>query len=364
MSRIELVALALDDQEVEESLAAVRRVMERGWFVLGPEVTAFEEELALACGTDHAVGVASGTDALTLGMQALGIGSGDEVIVPAFTAFPTAVAVLQAGATPVLVDVGTDRPHLDLEAARSAITPRTRAVVLVHLYGIPADVGPWVELASDAGIHLIEDCAQAQGATLPDGRPVGSAGVFGAFSFYPTKNLGALGDGGALVTGDPRIAEEVRAWRSHGERGTRYRHELPARNSRLDDLQAAVLRLRLAALPEVVARTRALSDRYAASLPASLSYSHHGSGGAPHLAVVRVADPTAFSAHLAERSIATGRHYPLALDAQPALAAVPRCPAPRAAAWAASCVSLPLHRHLEPDDIDRVVAAIEDAPGR
>jgi dTDP-3-amino-3,4,6-trideoxy-alpha-D-glucose transaminase len=358
VTAIPLVDLALEPAEVDAALAAMRRVMERGWFVLGPEVRAFEEELAAATDVAAAVGVASGTDAITLGLRALGIGPGDEVVVPAFTAFPTAVAVMEAGATPVLADVDADRPHLSLDAALAAITPRTKAVILVHLYGIAADVRPFADALADRGIHLVEDCAQAQGALLPDGRPVGSAGAFGILSFYPTKNLGALGDGGAVVTQDTALAAEVQAWRSHGERHERYRHDLPARNSRLDDIQAAVLRLRLAALPTHLDRTRALSARYAAGLAGVLPYAAHGAAGAPHLAVVRTGDPAALAADLAAHEIASGRHYPYPLGAQPALAEVPRAATPNAEAWAAECVSLPLHPRLAEADVDRVVSAV------
>lgn len=358
MTPINLVELALDPAETDEVLGAMRAVLERGWFVLGPEVRSFEEELATAGQVAEAVGVASGTDALTLGLLGLGIGPGDEVIVPAFTAFPTAVAVLQAGATPVLADVRADQPHLAPDAALAQVTDRTRAVILVHLYGIAADVVPWLDTLGPRSIHLIEDCAQAQGAVLPDGRPVGSAGAFGALSFYPTKNLAGLGDGGALVTSDTALAQEVRAWRSHGERAVRYRHELPARNSRLDDLQAAALRIRLAALPARVERARAISERYAAGLDGLLPYAAHGSSGAPHLAVVRCPDPESLIAHLAAHEIASGRHYPYPLDVQPALSELATSPTPNAHDWASSCVSLPLHRRLSEDDVDRVVAAV------
>lgn len=356
---IAFVDLALRGEELEGALAGMRAVLERGWFILGPEVSAFESELAAAAGRAHAVGVASGTDALTLGLRAMGIGAGGEVIVPAMTAFPTAVAVLQAGATPVLVDVEPEQPFLDLDLVLAAITERTRAVILVHLYGRAADAGAFAAALGERSIALIEDCAQAQGASLPDGRPVGSAGAFAALSFYPTKNLAAVGDGGALLTDDTALADEVRAWRSHGERTARYLHVLPAGNSRLDDLQASILRPRLRALPPHVSRRRELSRRYEETLPARARYVAHGTGGAPHLAVIRCQERDQLAEGLRLVGIATGVHYPRPLQDQPALAAAPRAGSlDQAAAWAAECLSLPLHDQLSNDDIDTVVEEV------
>ena len=359
MTAIPLVDLRLQGDELEEATAAIRAVLERGWFILGPEVEAFETELAAATGVRHAAGVGSGTDALILTLRALGVGHGDEVIVPAFTAFPTAAAVLEVGAKPVLVDVGEDTPLIDAASIDAAITGRTRAVIAVHLYGCVADVEA-IRAAVPGHIALIEDCAQAQGALLPSGAAVGTAGDAATFSFYPTKNLGALGDGGAVVSDDDELIAEVRAWRSHGERQQRYRHELPARNSRLDDLQAAVLRLRLASLPRRVERRREISGRYAASLPAELAYVGHGEGGAPHLAVIALEGRDALAASLAEAGVGTGVHYPLSLDQQPALAEIVRGQRmPQARRWARWVLSLPLHDHLTDDEVARVIESVE-----
>jgi dTDP-3-amino-2,3,6-trideoxy-4-keto-D-glucose/dTDP-3-amino-3,4,6-trideoxy-alpha-D-glucose/dTDP-2,6-dideoxy-D-kanosamine transaminase len=234
-------------------------------------------------------------------------------------------------------------------------------VIVVHLYGIAADATRFVDAFTPRGVAVVEDCAQAQGATLPKGHPVGSVGAFGAYSFYPTKNLGALGDGGAVVTNDETLADEVRAWRSHGERAERYLHELPARNSRLDDIQAAALRIRLRGLDGEIGRRRAISYRYESGFGAKVRYASHGEGGAPHLAVIRVDDPEAVAAALNAQGIDTGRHYPRALADQPALAHVPIADAVASRAWAASCLSLPLHRRLTDDDVDRVVDAVLDA---
>jgi dTDP-4-amino-4,6-dideoxygalactose transaminase len=356
---IRLVDLRVTPGHIGEELDAVRRVLERGWFVLGPEVTAFEAALARSTGVAHAVGVGSGTDALILGLRALGIGPGDDVIVPSFTAFPTAAAVLEVGARPLLVDVEADRPLLDLNAAAAARSARTKAVILVHLYGVTADTQAFVDVFGRAGIHVVEDVAQAHGARLADGRPAGSVGVFGALSFYPTKNLGAAGDAGAVVTSDDALAAGVSAWRSHGEVRERYVHELPARNSRLDDLQAALLHLRLADFDHAIARRRELSGMYERGLPAGLRYTDHGAGGAPHLAVVRSAHRESLADALAAVDIQTGRHYPRPLHEQPALKDVALAtPAPNATGWAAECLSLPLHLGLSDFDVARVIRAV------
>lgn len=339
----------------------MRRVLERGWFVLGPEVDEFESELAVASGADHAVTLASGTDALIFGLRSIGVVSGDEVIIPDVTAFPTAAAVLEAQGTPVLVDVEPHRPLLDLERALDAVTPRTKAVVVVHLYGVCADVAAFREAFGAHDIAVVEDCAQAQGATLPTGEPVGTVGTFGALSFYPTKNLGAAGDGGAVITNDGHLADELRAWRAHGERGERYWHELPARNSRLDELHAAILRLRLLDLDSTVAVKRSLSDRYGASLDEAVRYVSHGVGGAPHLAVVRVERRDEVARRLAERGIGTGVHYPHPLSDQPALSGrASTTETPNARLWAAECLTLPLHPRLSADDVDIVASTLNE----
>ncbi|MDP9072883.1 MAG: DegT/DnrJ/EryC1/StrS family aminotransferase, partial [Actinomycetota bacterium] len=340
MTDIPLVDLSMGTDEVQQILPRLERVLRRGWFVLGPEVRAFEEELAQSAGRAHAIGVGSGTDALILVLRALGIGAGDEVVVPDFTAFPTVAAVIEAGATPVLVDVEATRPLLDLAATLQAVTPRTRAVILVHLYGICADATRFARALGPLGVTLIEDCAQAQGATLPSGAPVGSAGQAATFSFYPTKNLGAVGDAGAVVTDEIALADEIRALRSHGERGIRYRHEIAARNSRLDDIQAVVLGYRMRSLSSVVERRRVVSELYDRKLPVGM-YVSHGPGDAPHLAVALSDRRDELSTYLNTLGIATGCHYPLPVSAQPAMAGGAERPAahptPNASSWAARC---------------------------
>lgn len=367
MASIPFVDLRPSQEVLHRQLEVAASVLASGELVLGPNVSAFEEELAHATTTGGTVGVACGTDALALGLRALGVGRGDEVIVPAFGAFATAAAVLDAGATPVLVDVGRDRPLADLDAALDAVGHRTAAVVIVHLFGAVADAPTWIEAFDPLGVPVIEDCAQAQGAVLPDGSPVGSAGRFGAFSFYPTKNLGAAGDGGAVASNDLALLAEVRAWRSHGEREHRGTHHLPARNSRLDEIQAALLRLQLPDLPGAVRRRRELSARYRDHLGAHLPYADHGDGGAPHLSVVQVSDPPAVAAALAAAGIGTGRHYPSALPDQPALAGRAKlapCGATNARRWAQTCLSLPLRPQLRDADVDHVGQRLLEATRR
>ncbi|RPJ76211.1 MAG: DegT/DnrJ/EryC1/StrS family aminotransferase, partial [Acidobacteria bacterium] len=240
--------------------AAMRRVLDRGWFVLGPEVQAFEDAFARATGAAHAVGVGTGTDAIALVLRALGIGRGDEVITSPLSAAYTALAVMMVGARPVFADLDPRRLTLDPTAVEAAIGPDTAAILPVHLYGQPADMNSLAAVAERHGLAIVEDCCQAHLATA-SGRPVGSFGVAGAYSFYPTKNLGALGDGGAITTDDLRLAERLRRLRNGGQTD-RYHHADPGINSRLDDIQAAILGARLPRLEEWTARRRALAAMY------------------------------------------------------------------------------------------------------
>jgi hypothetical protein len=233
--------------DAAEIRQAIERVLTRGWFILGPEVEAFEVEFAVACGTKHAVGVANGTDAIALALRAAGVKPGDEVIVPAMTAAFTGLAVVAAGAIPVMADVDPRTLTLDARACADAITPRTRAIVPVHLYGQAADMLEIMTVADRHRLVVIEDCCQAHMATC-NGLPVGTIGAAGAFSFYPTKNLGALGDGGAVITSDGALADRVRLLRNGGQTN-RNLHAVAGVNSRLDELQAAILRVRLPNLP-------------------------------------------------------------------------------------------------------------------
>jgi dTDP-4-amino-4,6-dideoxygalactose transaminase len=349
-----------DEDDVRE---AVARVVRSGWYVLGPEVEAFEREFAGASGAPHAVGVANGTDAIALLLRAAGVGPGDEVVVPALTAPFTALAVTAIGARPVFADVDPRRLTLDPAACEAALTPRTRAIVPVHLYGQPADVPALEALAARRGVALVEDCCQAHLATCA-GVPVGTRGVGGAFSFYPTKNLGALGDGGAIVTCDAVVAETVRRLRNGG-RADRDRHVLPGVNSRLDEMQAAVLRARLTRLGAWTARRRELAAAYRRALhPAVRVVPECDPGHVQHLFVVRSRTREALMAHLAAGGVEALVHYPVPLTAQAAFAAWPAAPCPAAAEAAGEVLSLPLHPRLPEADVARVAALVNEAHSR
>ena len=338
---------------------AIDRVIARGWFVLGPEVEAFETEFAAASGARFAVGVGNGTDAIALLLRAHGIGPGDEVIVPAMTAAFTALAVLAAGARPVIVDVERETLTIDPAAAAAAVTARTRAIVPVHLYGQAANMDAIGALASRHGLAVIEDCCQAHLATAA-GRPVGTTTGGGAFSFYPTKNLGALGDGGAVVTSDAEIAARVRRLRNGGQR-ERYNHVEAGVNSRLDEMQAAVLRARLPLLRGWTERRRALAAAYRAQLPAGVTpVAQRDAGHVYHLFAVRCADRDRLRASLAGAGIETLIHYPVALPEQPAFAGCTPAACPEAAAAASALLSLPLHPGLRDEDVERVAAAVRE----
>jgi len=294
--------------------AAVQRVLESGWYVLGREVAAFEEEFAAFCGVRYAVGVASGTEALQLALVALGIGSGDEVITVANAGVPGTVAILLAGARPVFVDVEVGSHNLDPDRLEAAITPRTRAVMPVHLFGRPAALDPILEIARRYHLPVVEDCAQAHGAHY-QGRRVGTYGDLACFSFYPTKNLGCFGDGGMVITDDEPLAARLRQLRAYGW-GRKYYSELPGgTNSRLDEVQAAILR---AKLPHLEAWNRARQERarwydqLLAGSPASTPTAPpSGEEHVYHLYVVRCPRRDALQSHLRAQGIGTDVHYPL-----------------------------------------------------
>jgi dTDP-3-amino-3,4,6-trideoxy-alpha-D-glucose transaminase len=340
-----------------EIAQALDRVLARGWFVLGPEVEAFEAEFAAACGAAHAVGVASGTDAIALALRALDVGPGDEVIVPAMTAAFTALAVTSVGAVPVIVDVDPQTLTIDAAACEAAVSTRTRAVVPVHLYGQPAGTAPLLALASRHALAVVEDCCQAHLAT-DAGVPVGTRSAAGAFSFYPTKNLAALGDGGALVTNDPALADRVRRLRNGGQAG-RYNHVEAGVNSRLDELQAAVLRVRLARLDQATAARRELAAVYRRRLGSGVTaIAERDSGHVYHLFPVRSARRDALMSFLAEHGIETLVHYPVPLSSQPAFARYDPQACPVAGTAAAELLSLPLNPRLSKEDVTRVAETV------
>jgi dTDP-4-amino-4,6-dideoxygalactose transaminase len=341
--------------------AAVARVLAGGWYILGPEVAAFEAEFAAWLGVDHAVGVASGTDAVLLALRALGVGPGDEVITVAHTAVATVAAIELAGATPRLVDIDPATYTLDPARLAAAITPRTRAIVPVHLYGAPADMDAVLAVARAHGLLVVEDCAQAHGARYR-GRMVGTLGDAAAFSFYPTKNLGALGDGGAVATHRPEVAEQLRLLRQYGWR-ERYVSDVAGHNSRLDELQATILRVRLRHLDAENETRRRLAARYDAALTGlSIARPTARPGDCPvyHLYVIRTAERDALAAHLREKGIGTGVHYPVPVHRQPAYAHLGYGPGslPATEAAAAEVLSLPMYPDLAEEAVDGVAVAI------
>lgn len=345
-------------EDAPQIAAAIARVIDAGWFVLGPEVEAFETEFAAACGARFAVGVGNGTDGITLALRALDIGAGDEVIVPAMTAAFTALAVIACGAIPRIVDVEPDTLTLDPAACESAVSSNTKAIVPVHLYGQAADMTAIRAIANRHNLAIVEDCCQAHLAT-ENGVPVGTRSQAAVFSFYPTKNLGALGDGGAVITGDEALAARLRRLRNGGQRD-RYHHVEAGVNSRLDEMQAAILRARLPFLSAWTARRRDLAAEYRRRLPqAAQPIRERDTGHVYHLFPVRLTRRDELSAHLKRAGIGTLIHYPVALSAQEAFAAYQPDECPVASAAAATLLSLPLHPRLTDADVARVTREID-----
>ncbi len=345
--------------------AAIQRVLGRADFILGEDLRRFEEEFAGFCGTGFAFGCASGTDALHLACRALDIGPGDEVIVPAFTFVATALGVSLTGARPVLVDADPQTALLDLAAVEAAITPETRAIMPVHLYGQCVDMDPLLDLAASAGVHVIEDAAQAHGARYR-GKRAGSLGTLGCFSFYPGKNLGAYGDGGAVTTGDPALAEKLTLLRNWGSR-KKYHHEEMGLNSRLDTLQAAVLRVKLRYLDQWNAARRERAGEYDRALGgiAGVELTATAADSVYHLYVVRVADRDAVLGRLHQAGIQAGIHYPFAVHELGAYRwlGYETGSFPVAENWARRCLSLPIYAELPRQAADRAAAVLAEALG-
>jgi dTDP-3-amino-3,4,6-trideoxy-alpha-D-glucose transaminase len=328
-------------------VADVSRVMLSGSLLLGPELAGFESEFGDWLGARHVAGVASGTDALRLVMVACGVGVGDEVIVPALTAVPTAAAVCAVGATPVIVDVNDDDALISVEAVSRAVTDRTKAIVPVHLYGRPADVAALATL----GIPIFEDAAQAHGA-LHGPRPSVATG----YSFYPTKNLGTIGDGGAVVTEDAELDAKIRRLRFHGQTEL-YHHVDIATNSRMSEIESVYLRHQLRQLDAQNERRRAIARSYRAAAP-TLRWPSDHPDHVYHLCVVRVANRDVFRKELLARGVNTAVHYPLSVNQQPAYQQFSLDPCLNAQAWAAECVTLPCAPELTDDEVARVTSAL------
>ena len=343
--------------------AAVGRVLASGRYVLGPEGEALERELAAYTGARHAVGVNSGTDALHLALVAAGIGAGDEVIVPAFTFFASAEAVSYTGATPVFADVDPHTFNLDAPSLEKSITKKTRAVIAVHLFGQCAAIAEIAGLCNSKNLVLIEDCAQSIGADY-DGRRCGSWGDFGCFSFYPTKNLAAVGDAGLITVKEKKYDEILRMLRHHGSRQT-YLHERVGWNSRLDELQAAVLRVKLGRLDSFNAARRRVAARYRerlAGAPLELPAEHGRGTHVYHQFTLRSPRRDAMRDALAREGIASSIFYPIPLHRQPAYAAAnPGLALPASEAAAARVLSLPMHPLLDDAAVDRVCQAVRSA---
>jgi dTDP-3-amino-3,4,6-trideoxy-alpha-D-glucose transaminase len=346
--------------ELEWDLAeATARVVSSGRYVLGEEVERFEAEFAAYSGAEHCVGVGSGLDALRLGLAALGIGPGDEVIVPGQTFIATWLAVSAVGATPVPVDVDSLTHLIDPRRVAEAITPLTRAIVPVDLYGHPYDRDAIGAIAREHDLHVLADSAQAHGARYR-GEPLGAYADASAWSFYPGKNLGALGDAGALTTDDRELADKVRRLRNYGSE-EKYVHLELGLNARLDELQAAFLRVKLARLDEWNARRAAVAARYLGELHGvGLPFVDPAVDPSWHLFVVRAADRDALRRRLSARGVETVIHYPLPPQHQPAYAGTPAAAAklPNADRAAATVLSLPIGPHLSSEQVDRVIEAV------
>jgi dTDP-3-amino-3,4,6-trideoxy-alpha-D-glucose transaminase len=360
---VPFVRLAEADPELlAELLAVTERVASNGAFTLGQELESFERDYAAWCGVEHAVGVSSGTSALELALRGLGIGPGDEVVVPANSFIATAEAVTATGATPRFVDVDDGTALLDAAIVERALTPRTRCVIPVHLYGRPVEMEPLLALCRARGLAVVEDACQAHGARYR-GRPVGSWGDAGCFSFYPTKNLGGWGDGGAVVTDDTALAERLRLMRSHGE-AERHNHQLPAWTHRLHSLQAAILAVKLEYLDEWNEQRRVAG----AALREALATSELTLPAAPaedgdhvfHLFVVRSDERDALRRHLESEGVASAIHYPTPIHLQPAYAGQGPGPGelPVSERLAAQSCSLPIFPSISPAEIERIAAAV------
>ena len=338
---------------------AITRVIDRGWFVLGPELDGFEQEFAEASRAAHAVGVGTGTDAIAIALRAMDIGPGDEVITSPVSAAYSALAIMMAGARPVFADIDPERLTIDPRAVAAAITPRTAAILPVHLYGQAADMVALETLAQRHNLAIVEDCCQAHLATCA-GRPVGSFGSAAAYSFYPTKNLGALGDGGAITTGDPELAARMKRLRNGGQTG-KYHHAEFGVNSRLDEMQAAILRARLPFLAGWTDERRALAREYRSRLGGINGLTvpaEQDAGHVYHLFPVLSTAREALRDRLRAAGIETLVHYPMPITRQPALAGAEPAECPVADRVCAEVWSLPLYPSLSVDAVTRVASAL------
>lgn len=348
----------------QAELNAAERVLKSGWYILGNEVKQFESAWAERCGVKHAVGVGNGMDAIEIGLRALGIGSGDEVITTSMTAFATVLAILRAGAVPVLADIDPETALLNIESVERCLSPRTKAVLLVHLYGQVRDMDAWVDFCASNHIELLEDCAQSHLASWK-GKAAGSFGAWGAYSFYPTKNLGAPGDGGALITQSDDIANLARSLHNYGQ-GERYHHPVLGLNSRLDELHAAILSVRLSWLDSFTKRRREIARAYLKGITNTsvrlLANPLEEQNHVYHLFLILSDERERLSAFLKTRGIDNLSHYPIPIHFQPPCKNIRIDPhgLKQAELHASRCLSLPCHPQMDDEAVKKVIEAVNE----
>lgn len=362
--QIPMVDLQIQYQQLKSEIdQAIATVLDTSHYILGPQGQAFENEAAAYLGVRHAIGVSSGTDALHLALRAAGLGPGDEVITSPFTFIATAEAIAYVGATPVFVDIDPQTFNIDVELAARAVTPRTRAILPVHLFGQPADLAPLKELCEAHGLLLIEDCAQSFGATY-GGRQTGSFGALGCFSFFPSKNLGCYGDGGLVTTDDDALAEQVRMLRNHGSK-VRYHHDIIGYNSRLDEIQAAILRVKLRHIDRFNALRRRNAHYYSAQLATAGVTPPHEDGKGVHVYhqyTLLTDRRETLQLALTGADCASAVYYPIPLHRQNVFAcSCAQVSLPVSEEVARRCLSLPIYPELGEAQMDRVVKAIKEA---
>ena len=350
------------ERELDADLrAAFERVYQRSWYIEGEEDAAFEKAFADYCGVEHCIGCGNGLDALMLALKALGVGAGDEVLVPSNTYIATALAVTYTGATPVFVEPDIRTYNIDPMRLEAALTERTKAVMPVHLYGQSCDMGPIMAFAKKHGLYVVEDCAQAHGATY-NGKKIGTFGDAAGFSFYPGKNLGALGDAGATVTNNKTLADKIRALGNYGS-DYKYHHVYQGNNSRLDELQAAFLSAKLPHLERMNAERRRIASRYLAEVHNEqivLPYVLPGTEPVWHIFAVRCQKRDELTAYLAEKGISTNKHYPIPIHLQGAYASlhIPQGALPIAEEISATQLSLPMYYGMTDNEVGYVIDAL------
>ncbi len=351
----------------EAELDAVRTVLDSGHFILGPHVESFEKNWASACGVEFGIGVANGMDAIEIILRSVNIGEGDEVITTPMTAFATVLAILRAGATPVLADINPGTGLMDIESVRRCISKKTKAILLVHLYGQIKMMDEWISLASSNNLLLIEDCAQSHLAKYK-GRIAGSFGIAGAYSFYPTKNLGCIGDAGMIVSNSKSISDSSKMLRNYGQ-SVRYEHPVIGLNSRLDEIQAAILNIRLTILDEYTTQRKTIAKAYRGNFSnrciEMLDPPEGVDSHVYHLFVVKTNKRYYLQEHLIKKGVQSLIHYPIPIHKQDAVPSIKRDDMGliRSEEFAKTCISLPCHPHMQISDIEVVIDAVNTFKG-